>query len=319
MKLRIDLAWIVLLGPLIIVVSVLLFEHTPWVKDQTTMGAQYEALSHVGLGRSAMKRGDYREAFGQYQTALDIDPENSTALMGLGILYNMRGDYDRAIAAMNKVLEIDSIRIERIYNNLGMVYATKKEYDTAIVMFQKSLNIDSTSVEVYRNIGEIVADRKNWKMAINAYSKAIMNKPTLRKLYIEMSREAIDKYKDEENYNEIYRFLNRNVTDELLTEFDAQIVEDQSRHDPKLANDYKNLAKSYAEFGKLDEAVRLYQSALQITPDDARIRNKLGILFARTDELAKALVQFKEAVRLDPGYDDAKYNLRRCEQKLANR
>ncbi|NQT34209.1 tetratricopeptide repeat protein [bacterium] len=316
MKFRIDLAWVVLFGPLLIVVSVLVFEHTPWVKDQTSKGAHYEASIHVNLGRSAMKRGNYEEASGQYKTALMIDPDYPEAYMGLGIIFNIWGNYDRAIAAMKKAIELDTMSIDRGYNNLGMVYASKKDYDTALKMFGKALLLDSTSVEVYRNIGEIATVKKNWEKAVHAYYKAIENKPNLKKLYWLMSQAAILKSKDEDDYKEIEEFFNRDISDELLAEFDAQIVDELAQKEPKLADDYMNLAKAYMKLDNIDEAITSYERALKITPNDAVLRNRLGITYARSGDLEKAHTQFTEAVRLDPGYEDARFNLQHCESKL---
>ncbi len=317
MKLHLDLGWVVLFAPMSIVVAVLLFEQTHWVAEQTSRGAHYEASTHVNLGRSARKLGNYQEAMGQYQAALKMDPEYAEAYMGLGEILNSRGDYDNAIRCIKKAISLDSVNVEMSYHNIGTVYASKKDYDTALNMFQKALIFDSTSVEVYRNIGEIATVRKNWENAIYAYSKAIKNKPNLKKLYRLMSQEAILKSKDEDDFKEIEEFFNRDITDELLAEFDAQIVDELALKDPKLAVDYMNLARAYMKLDYIDKAIVSYARALKITPDDAVLRNRLGILYGRTGDYEKACDQFRVAVRIDPNYDDAKSNLKHCEEMLA--
>ena len=131
-----------------------------------------------------------------------------------------------------------------------------------------------------------------------------------------MKREALVKFADNENYKQIKDVLSREITEEFLAEFDAQIVDELTWQDPKLAEDFRNLGRVLTEQGMLEEAIPNYQDALKILPGEATIRNKLGILYARTADYEKAMVQFKEAVRIKPDYEDAKHNLKRCQQML---
>ncbi|MDP8240349.1 MAG: tetratricopeptide repeat protein [Candidatus Hatepunaea meridiana] len=319
MKFHIDWGWVVLLAPMSIVVVVLLFEQTHWVTEQTSQGVHYEASTHVNLGRSAMKLGNYQEAIGQYQTALTMDPEYNEAYMGLGIVLNIQGDYDNAIRCIKQAISLDSLNQGTGYGNLGMVYAHKKEYNVALQYFRKSLAIDSTIAGNYRNIGSIGSVKMDWQMAALAYSKAIENKPNIRSLYRNMRKEALEKYKDDENFQKIKEYLDHSISEDSLAEFDHKIVDELAEKDPKLAEDHKNLARAYTKLGKLEDAILQYNAALKITPNDAVTYNRLGILYARTDDLENALLKFRKAVQLDPSYGDAKANLDHCEKRLADK
>jgi len=319
MKFHIDLGWVVLFAPMSIVAAVFLFEHTPWVAEQTSKGAHHEASVNFDLGRSALKIGNYREAVGQYQTALAIDPEYADAYMGLGIVFNVLGDFEKAINYIQKANTLDSLNEKVAYNNLGMIYAKKKDYKTALEFFRKSLAIDSTVAEVYRNIGEIGFIQKNWAMAVDAYSSAIENKPSLKSLYVNMSQQALVEYKDDEEYKSIKRYFSGAVSEAMLAEFDAEIVDKFTMLSPKLAEDYKSLGRAYAKLRKLEDAIVQYQAALDITPWDAPTHNRIGILYAQSGYLKSALLHFEEAVDLNPDYEDAQINLTRCERKLNRR
>ena len=61
--------------------------------------------------------------------------------------------------------------------------------------------------------------------------------------------------------------------------------------------------------GQSDEAIRHYQEALRLEPDDPTVRHLLGIALGRRGRIDEAITQFQETVRLAPAYPLAHYNL----------
>jgi tetratricopeptide (TPR) repeat protein len=79
-------------------------------------------------------------------------------------------------------------------------------------------------------------------------------------------------------------------------------------NDPTYYKAIVSLARLKAQLGKLDEAIPLYEKALDITPNDP-LRHAIlgGCYLAHGDEL-KARAYYEEASRLDPSgthHDDA--------------
>lgn len=70
-----------------------------------------------------------------------------------------------------------------------------------------------------------------------------------------------------------------------------------------------NLAYSFLHEGQTSEAIRQFQEAIRLKPDDAEIRNNLGNALFRDGQTEEAIRQFQEALRLKPDYGDAHYNL----------
>ena len=52
----------------------------------------------------------------------------------------------------------------------------------------------------------------------------------------------------------------------------------------------------------MDEAIREYQEALRLQPDDAKAHNNLGIALDQKGQLDEAIRQYQEAIRLKPDY-----------------
>jgi peroxin-5 len=60
---------------------------------------------------------------------------------------------------------------------------------------------------------------------------------------------------------------------------------------------------------QFDHAVKAFQSALQLRPEDARLWNKLGATLANSRRSEDALVAYSRALDLSPGFARAQYNV----------
>jgi tetratricopeptide (TPR) repeat protein len=69
------------------------------------------------------------------------------------------------------------------------------------------------------------------------------------------------------------------------------------------------LGEALDKKGQSDEAIRQYQAALRLRPDNFIVRNNLGIALGRRGQIDEALTQFQEAVRLAPADASCHYNL----------
>jgi tetratricopeptide (TPR) repeat protein/serine/threonine protein kinase len=72
---------------------------------------------------------------------------------------------------------------------------------------------------------------------------------------------------------------------------------------------YNNLGLALCDKGCPDEAVRYYEKALRLDPDDPTPHYNLGLAWCAKGRPAEGIRHFKEAVRVDPRFADAHYNL----------
>ncbi|MER2511227.1 tetratricopeptide repeat protein [Nitrosomonas ureae] len=77
-----------------------------------------------------------------------------------------------------------------------------------------------------------------------------------------------------------------------------------------------NLGVAYKRIGKLDEAIAAYRQAITLQPDSPAAHNNLGNLLRIQGDLTGARKELKQAIKLHSGYQDAIENLATVEQEL---
>jgi Tfp pilus assembly protein PilF len=78
---------------------------------------------------------------------------------------------------------------------------------------------------------------------------------------------------------------------------------------PDFADAHVNLATALLQTGKGGEAVGHYARALRIRPDFAKAHNDFGVALMGVGRVAEAVAHWEQALRLDPAYFEAHINL----------
>lgn len=77
-------------------------------------------------------------------------------------------------------------------------------------------------------------------------------------------------------------------------------------------------ATSYSK-GRYDEAAYLYESVLKNHGSSDKVYYNLGNAYFKCDRLAPAILNFERALRLNPGDDDARFNLEMCQARIVDK
>ena len=67
--------------------------------------------------------------------------------------------------------------------------------------------------------------------------------------------------------------------------------------------------ESYFNNGDYPRAIEEFNKAMKVTTSEARVRNNLGIAYARMGFFEKAIEELKLVLRLEPTHSTAKFNL----------
>ena len=117
-------------------------------------------------------------------------------------------------------------------------------------------------------------------------------------------------YKARPHYNLGGAYEEQGRLDDAVREYQTAI-----NLKPDYALAHYNLGVVYQKQGRLDDAVREYQTAIKLKPDYAEAHNNLGVAYQKQGRLDDAIKEYQTAIKLKPDYADAHNNLGVAYQK----
>ncbi|MFZ7127064.1 MAG: tetratricopeptide repeat protein [Desulfobacterales bacterium] len=154
---------------------------------------------HYDLGIAYIEKKLYPEAIRHLSRANELKPDYAPARNSLGNAYILNGDYDKAIDALETLINDESFNIYSTphfpRNNLGWAYYYKGEYAKAEKSFLGALQIyddgfqtDMTYLSVLRGLGLtcMAADRPD--EAVTYLERAIRTAPRVQELHMDLGR-----------------------------------------------------------------------------------------------------------------------------------
>ena len=110
------------------------------------------AAGHVCLGTIASGTGKYEDAVEQFQSAVQLEPSNEDAYIGLGGAYEHLSKTSDAENIYKKIVQLRP-KYWRGYHLLGAFFLRQAQYDDAARMFQKVVELTPERFRGYANMG----------------------------------------------------------------------------------------------------------------------------------------------------------------------
>ena len=175
-----------------------------------------------------------------------------------------------------------------LYNS-AMLYKTQTDYSMARKRLSRAAAVTENPADlgdVYFELGLASIYLGDPKTARNFWQKAEEYTPDNPALLVNMA----GTYEQEENWTEALR-LNETALEK----------------DPDYHKALVSLGRLHAMFGRLDQAIPLYERALALSPNDALRHSVLGGCYLAAERPGDARAQFMLAIDLDPDSDPGLY------------
>jgi tetratricopeptide (TPR) repeat protein/tRNA A-37 threonylcarbamoyl transferase component Bud32 len=296
----------------------------PTNEEQARVGAHpTENLKAYDLylqGRNTLRNGHgqdaYRQSVGLFEQAIDKDPNFALAYTGLAdSSLRMYGESKESIWAQKATLAAQ--QAERLSNNLpevhlslGSVYATTGKNTQAVAELNRALELAPNSDEVYRNLGDAYSRSGQSDEAIAAFQKAVaansyywLNHNALGNAYWRLGDNAkalpefqkvIELAPDNpvgyENIGSVY--LREGKWSEAIPQYQKALT---------LAVDsttYSNLGTAYFFMKNYDQATKMYEKAVETTPNDEVLLGNLGDSYRWSGHSDQAAAAYSKAISL---------------------
>jgi serine/threonine protein kinase/Flp pilus assembly protein TadD len=264
----------------------------PTDEEQARVGAHptenVKAYDLYLQGKNTLRNGHsqdaYKQAVGLFEQAIDKDPNFALAYTGLAdSSVQMYGETKEGIWAQKATLAAQ--QAERLSNNLpevhlslGSVYSTTGKNTEAVAELKKALELAPNSDEAYRHLGEAYSRSGQSDEAIAAYQKAV----------------AANAYNWENHIALGKALLELGDSAKALPEF--QKVTEIAPDNPL---GYIDIGSLYAREGKWGESIPQFQKALALNPDADTLSN-LGTAYFFLKNYDQATKMYEKAVAMTP-------------------
>ena len=173
----------------------------------------------------------------------------------------------------------------------GETFFKKGDYRRAVAYLSEAVKKDQNSFKLWRNLGSAYALAQDYDNAILCYERALKRNPHDIKTYYNLSL--------------IHNF--KGSPDELKKAEDA--AKNGLKEDPAQAPLHSSLGNIYADQSKDLEALKEYETAIQINPKDPITRFNKGALHFKRHEIKEAEAEYYETLKIDPKDAEAAQNL----------
>ncbi len=240
---------------------------------------------NITLGMIHHGTGKDEEAVMDFNRALNMEPTNSPAYVGLAKAYESLNRIDEAEQIYKRAVQIKPDYWAG-YSELGVFYYSYGKYEQALDQFQKVVTLTPDNFKAYKNMGGIYYLLERWDDAEKALRKSLQLKKTLGAA---------------SNLGIIY-FIQGKY--EEAANFFKMALEMNDRNE----DTWGNLAAAYYWIpGKREKALQLYWHAIdlaekkkKINPKNVDLISRLGGFYATVGNREKAIAHIEQSLRLAP-------------------
>ena len=276
-----------------------------------------DAEAYNDLGLALVQKGDAGEAIPKFKTATQLRPEDGTLRGNLAIGYMQRADFDAAITELEAAIKLAPDNASLHYN-LGLAYKLKDQLDKAVPEFQNAIRLQPDLADAHYTLGVLFWQRGDFDKATEELQKAIQNQPNYAEAHYTLGtvfkqqgklpeaaaslREAIRLQPDFAGAHTTLAAVLRQMGDApgAAEEAKAGASIAASSNSLQAATFATNSGKRLLGAGDVDGAITQFRSAIRSEPKYAAAHYQLGLALQQQGQKDEAKKEFHRAEELDP-------------------
>jgi len=213
---------------------------------------------HLDTGEELLRKKEYAKAMAALEKARELKPDYPQILDALGYVLSEKGDLDAAIRYFRQAIEIDKFNIDA-YVYLGSALVKKQEIEEALKCFEIAAKLNTMNFNGQAGLAGALSIAGKLDEAVPHYQKAL-----------EINPDDLDN-----RYNYGLTLIDLERYDEALEQFTFVL-----KKNPQYSKAHRALAVVLNRKGDVAGALRHYEEALRLSPDDLNTLNNLAWLLA---------------------------------------
>ncbi len=265
------------------------------------------------LGMIYEKKKSYKSAADMYQKALQMDPQNTDALVALGDCQAGLGQLSDAVISYEQAVMMNPKAVEE-HKTLGDLYMRQKKTDQAMRAYRKYLDAGGKDSDIAEQIGRDMYEKKQYEEAVK-YLSMVSGSAAANPYHLLAHGEScfqVGKYDDAIQL--LGKLLARNPKvstrkDVLMMIAVAYEKKGNKASTVKYLDDYLTLARDQdvafkrafmeEDLNRTSSAEKHYQENTRYFPSDYRNFLQLGLFYTKNKEsLGNAITMLKKVASL---------------------
>jgi len=271
----------------------------------------------------AMRRGDLDAAGDGFAAAIKADPGFAEAHFNLGLVREEQGRLDEAVASLQKALMLKP-QLHGANLFLAIAYYRMNRYDTALAAIRKETAAYPKDASAWMWLGVIELAKDHPEQSASALDKAAKLAPDNVDILYHRGRAHLMVSKN--SYEQMFRADAKSWRGHQVlapanaeAERDADAIREYEaaiKLAPTQPGLHEELGSELRAAGKPQEAERAFERELEINPNNAQARYKLGVLSIEKGDGARAKQFIEAALQQKSDFHHVDYNLGRAEMLL---
>ena len=263
-------------------------------------------VAHTLLAQSLLKLGETELASQHFQKATQIAPQSPEPWQAIASFHKLRGEYDRAYSALKSghanISIDDSISKGMLLAEIGELQLTMQDNEMAIQSLKEASTLQPNDGRIHHQYGKALIAENNYLEAVNALQQASELSPAdgavwhdLGTAYQEIgdTSSALDSLQraqasglSSSNLSQLTGELALELQEYEVARVNLEPLVDDQTDDVKLLSTYGTVLESISDW---ENALRIYQRAINITPEDINLSAKIGACYLALDNYKAAI------------------------------
>ena len=236
-----------------------------------------------------------------YLNAQSLVPGDRRWPYYLGRLYKIKGPLAKSVASFERALQLAPDDVATLIW-LGEAYLAQGQVDRAEPLFAKALKGQPSSIAARFGAGRAALARKDHAGAVKYLEEGLAMNPRVAAFHypLALAYRGLGRVADAEAH------MRQRGGSEVLPA-DPLMQELEELLQSPMAYDLRGTRA--LEVGDWAAAAAYFRKGLELAPDDATLRHRLGTALAQMGDARGAFEQFEQVIRISPEYSKAHYSL----------